>query len=319
MALRTTPVILGVDVSRDWLDVCLDGAEPQRIANRSDDIDRLLRQHPHAAIGVEATGDYHELLCARAQALGLRVYLISGYALRHYAEALGQRMRHDAIDARLLARYLSREIDRLRPWQPSPPHIKRLRQLLKRRHLFVQQREQLRQSLASVAELADCRDRLLDEFRRALHDLDRRIRQAAHEIAGRQALERLVSIPGVGPLNAAALLTARHSGEFPNRDAFIAYLGLDVRTKDSGKHRGRRKLSKRGEPEYRRLLHCAAMSACQCSAPFAARLKQLRERGLSTTAAYVVIARQIARLAYTLMQKRVDFDPDRLNWGGAGP
>ena len=34
-----------------------------------------------------------------------------------------------------------------------------------------------------------------------------------------------------------------------------------MRTKDSGKHKGRRKLTKKGDPEYRRLLYNAAMAA----------------------------------------------------------
>jgi transposase len=37
-------------------------------------------------------------------------------------------------------------------------------------------------------------------------------------------------------------------------DACIAFLGLDVRVRDSGAWRGRRKLTKKGNPELRCLL-----------------------------------------------------------------
>lgn len=39
---------------------------------------------------------------------------------------------------------------------------------------------------------------------------------------------------------------------FANSDALVAYSGLDPRAHDSGRSRGRRRLSKRGEPALRR-------------------------------------------------------------------
>ena len=50
---------------------------------------------------------------------------------------------------------------------------------------------------------------------------------------------------------------------FSRSDAVIAYLGLDPRPCDSGPRRGRRRLSKRGPAELRRLLYNAARSAAQ--------------------------------------------------------
>jgi hypothetical protein len=46
-------------------------------------------------------------------------------------------------------------------------------------------------------------------------------------------------------------------------DAFVAFTGLDLRPKDSGQCRGRRRLSKRGPGELRRLLYLAAMAAAK--------------------------------------------------------
>src|SRR5690606_7719703 len=112
-------VILGIDVSKDWLDVCPYGSQAvERIANQRRAIKALLKRYPVAALAVEATNTYHELVVELALAQGLSVYLISGYQLKHYAKSLGQRMQNDVLDARLLARWLEREIDQLRPYQP---------------------------------------------------------------------------------------------------------------------------------------------------------------------------------------------------------
>jgi len=58
-----------------------------------------------------------------------------------------------------------------------------------------------------------------------------------------------------------ALIRAYHRGAFASRDTFIAFLGLDVRRRESGYFKGKRKLTKRGPVELRRLLYCAAKPA----------------------------------------------------------
>ena len=243
MAMKVQPVILGADVSKDWLDFHRYGGESvERIDNDRASINAFLQRYPSAALAVEATNTYHELLVDRASRVGWTVYLISGYQLKHYAASVGQRSRNDPIDARLIARYLAHEIAELRPYQPKSPKVQQLWQLLKRR----------------------------------------------------------------------ALLVAYRAGTFIHHDPFIAYLGLDVRTKDSGYHKGQRKLTKHGDGEHRRLLYCAAMAAVRSHPYFRNRYQHLTERGLPTTAAYVVIARKLARLAFCLLRQQTTFDNNRL-------
>ena len=155
MATQVQKVILGCDVSQEWLDYCQHGnAQTVQIANDRRNIDRWLKTLGHAptAIAIEATNTYHELLVERARHFGLEVYLVSGYQLRHYALSLNVRMRNDSVDAQLLARFLDREIDALRPYEPRSAQHQRLMRLLKRRALLVRQRDQLRQSFAGLPE-----------------------------------------------------------------------------------------------------------------------------------------------------------------------
>ncbi len=42
---------------------------------------------------------------------------------------------------------------------------------------------------------------------------------------------RCLSIPGIDPLNAAALVALYHRGYISRSDAFIAFMGLDVRVR----------------------------------------------------------------------------------------
>ena len=107
-------------------------------------------------------------------------------------------------------------------------------------------------------------------------------------------------------------VAAYRSGKFAHVDAFVAYLGLDVRAKDSGTMRGTRKLTKHGDGEYRRLLYCAAMAAAKHHAYFRARYEALQAKGRAKTEALMIISRRIAKLAFTLLRKQTRFDASKL-------
>lgn len=311
MAMPVSPVILGIDVSKDKLDVCQHGGDSvEEIANERGAIKALLKRYPAAAIAVEATNTYHELVVELARAKGLVVYLISGYQLKHYAKSLGQRMQNDRIDARLLARMLAHEIDELRPYEPRSKQQVQVRRLLGRRKLLVTQQQQLRQSLSDLG-LGQSLKSLLSRLDGVIQVIEKRLKTLAHELGWQPDLARLQSIPGVGPLNALALLEAYHSGQFSHRDAYIAFLGLDVRTKDSGKLKGRRKLTKNGNSEPRRLLYSAAMSASKQGQYFHEMKLALQARGLTKIQSLVVISRKIARIAFGLLKNQQYFDPAR--------
>jgi transposase len=309
MAMPVTPVTLGIDVSQEWLDVCEHGtSKVERIENSRRAIRTLLKRYAAAALAVEATNTYHETLVELALERGLAVYLISGYQLKRYGESLGQRLRNDATDARLLARLLDRERDQLRPYEPRCRQQILLRRLLKRRALLIKQQHQLRQSFAGIG-LKNSLNSLLRRLQAVVTLIDKRLAGLAKELGWQQDLRRLRSIPGVGPLTALALLEAYRSGSFSHRDPYIAFLGLDVKTKDSGKSKGRRRLTKQGNPETRRLLYNAAMATVHQGRLFHAEHLAQQARGLSKIQSLVIISRRIARLAFALLKQQTTFDP----------
>ena len=118
--------------------------------------------------------------------------------------------------------------------------------------------------------------------------------------------QHCLSIPGIGPVNAAALTTAYHRGAFAGSDAFVSYMGLDVRIRESGYYRGKRKLTKRGEPMLRAMLYCASHSA-QNYRRFAEYHQRQLDKGLSKIAARVVLSRKLARIAFTLIRNEEYF------------
>ena len=215
-------------------------------------------------------------------------------------------MRHksDPVDAVLLARYLAHEGAVLRPYEPQSPAARELWALLNRRATVVQARKQLEQSFREIRLSTKA---LVSELNAVLRRIDRRMQALIEQVGWLDEYRRCRSIPGIGHLNAIALVTVFHRGAFSGLNAFVAFLGLDVRLRESGHFKGRRKLTKRGPAELRRLLYCAAKPA-RTYEPFARYHQRQLDKGLSRTAANCVLARKLARIAFSLMARQECFN-----------
>lgn len=310
MAKKVERIILGIDVSKDELEVfCWQSGLGQQIPNEVGAIRVWLKSFPGPlALAVEATSDYHFALVDEAHALGCAVYVINGRQLKGYREAVHRGHKSDPDDAWLLARYLDAEKANLRPFTPPCGKARRLWQEIKRRGGVVTKRQDLQQSLkgTNIAHRG-----LLREFERVLAQIEKHIQHLIQSLGWREDYRRCLTIPGIGPANAAALVCAFHRVAFASSDQFIAFLGLDIRRRESGHFKGKRKLTKRGEPELRRLLYCANKAA-QNYAPFAEYRQRQLEKGLPKTAANMILGRKLARIAFTLLSRQETFKKEAI-------
>jgi transposase len=308
VAKATVQRTFGVDVAKDELVIHeWETGETCRLENTPAAIADWLRSWSGAGrLAVEPTSNYHLDVIDLAQAHGVLVYLVNPRQLVHYRESVNLRHKSDPEDAWLLARFLYQEGAELRPFTPASQQARRLWALLKRRATVVEARQQLRQSLTDVQLPHQA---LMTQFKHLLARLDQRIQQLIGQLGWERDYRRCQSIPGVGPLNAAALVCAYHRGAFASSDAFIAYLGLDIRRRDSGRYKGQRKLTKRGDAQLRRLLYCATQAAR--SLPRFDHYYRLQlEKGLPRTACKIALARKLARIAYTLLANQQSFRAD---------
>ena len=303
---------VGVDVAKAELEIgVVDHPEHNgAIANASVPIKEWLSSLPdNARIAVESTGSYHELLVDLAQAQGFAVYVLNPCDVHYYARGLGQRGKTDRMDAQVISRYIREHYGRLHPFAAGSATQREIRKLLNRRASVVVQRQAL---LRSLKELEGVDASLLTiQLDDVLKQIDQRIAaQIASDADLADADRRLRTITGVGELGAAWLASLFERLRFSNSDAVVAYSGLDPRPRESGKMRGQRKLSKRGPADLRRLRYMMAVSASRTKT-FSPYYLALRARGLSGTAAMVVLARRLLRIAFAVWKTKTTFDPSR--------
>jgi transposase len=306
MAMMTTNKEYGVDVAKQWLDIS-DGKQVIRIDNDVRSIKSFLKQvSKTTCIAIESTNTYHELFVELAIAAKHAIYMIDGYRLSRYRDAVGVRAKTDVNDAHLLLRYMKAEKHQLIPFKPLPKAVKRLNRLLKARAHLAKTKASVGLSLKGVSELGQTRSALINRIKQAMALIDKRVQDCIKLAGYSNDYQRCLSIPGIGPQNASALVAMYHRGTFRKSDSFIAFIGLDVRVRESGYFKGKRKLTKQGNPEIRRLLFNAARSASRTTA-WNAYYLSMRNRGHSTTATAVALSRKIARLAFALLRDQSEY------------
>jgi transposase len=111
----------------------------------------------------------------------------------------------------------------------------------------------------------------------------------------------LLSLPGVGLITVAGLIGEVGDFRQYRTVAEITKLaGLDLFEVSSGKHKGRRRISKRGRPLMRKLLYFAAINAVKSTGTMHRPYTRMLERGMPKIKALVAISRKLLRVMYAL-------------------
>jgi transposase len=153
----------------------------------------------------------------------------------------------------------------------------------------------------------------LDQMAVRIDEADTVLSRTAHQ---NPACQRLVAIPGVGPVIATALIAAIGNGAaFRKGREFAAWMGIVPGEYSTG---GKQKLlgiSKRGNSYLRRLFIQGARSVLQHStkqtSALSAWLKQLQARTHPNVAA-VALANKLARIAWAVLAKDEPYRPPLL-------
>ena len=302
-----TPVYVGIDVCKDWLDVYLHPiGETIRVPNSGVGVRRLkgfLARHEIALMVMEATSTYHRQVHRSLHAAGFAVAVVNPLRARLFAEATGALAKTDALDARLLAILAQSVRPPARP--PVAEALEALRELLG-----------ARQAAATEATaLANRRGASQDGFVR--RELARRLKSVRSHIARldaeiarridsdavlRRRVTILVSIPGVGPVTAAALVAGLAELGSCSGKAATLLAGLAPLARDSGASAGQRQI-RGGRAKVRRVLYMAAVTAARCNPDMAAFYQRLRKAGKKPKVALTAVMRKLVVLANTLIHQ----------------
>jgi transposase len=309
--------VLGIDVAKDTLVATLLDAHTRKprwhkeVPNNAKGWNELLRCAPAEAPWiVEPTGRYSHDVARAARKKGRDVRLAPPKKAQMFLKSVQSRAKTDKLDATGLALYGAS--CSLAPYPLKSPMQDKLDQLLCARKglsLSVCRLEAQKRELPHASEALTAAIVALKAQIKAV-DLEVKALCRTPELA---VIQELQKVPGIGPVVATTIASRLSGRSFERADQFVAYCGLDVRVRQSGKKSGQIGLSKQGEAELRRVLYMAAMASVKAKdSPFAAQYEREKAKGLSATAALCSVARKMARLCWSLITHGTTYNPDRI-------
>jgi transposase len=267
---------------------------------------------------MEATGTYWLGLAWYLHERGYQVSVLNPAQARHFARMQLQRTKTDALDAHLLmdfGRLMNPPL-----WTPPPAICEQLQQRLALREDLLQMRCQDRNRRHALQQNPHADPAVLARLEQHIAYLKSEIQALEAEIktllagqhAWQTAAQHLLSIIGIGLITAAWILVATHAfARCDSPEQAACFAGLAPHARDSGTSlRGRRSVGHGGHAALRRNLYMAAGSAVRFNKPVKHFYDRLLDRGKPKMVARLAAARKLLHIAWAVVVKDCDFDPD---------
>jgi transposase len=270
---------------------------------------------------LEATGIYHEDLLYFLHDNGKRVCVELPQRIKYFAKSKGVKTKNDKIDSGVIADY---GIERtLKIWQPPSPQFKTLRDF-SREHRALNDAKTIAMNRLHADQHAHEKDTgVIERTQAQIEFYNQQIEKVKTDIKVvikadeklSKKLQKIETIKGVGLITIVTVI-AETGGFylFNNINQLISYAGLDVIENQSGNHKGKTRISKKGNSNLRTAVYMPALSAIR----FNDKMKALNDRIMEThkykKQGIVAVMRKLLILIYTLWKKDEEYDPD-YEWG----
>jgi transposase len=301
-------VFIGVDVCKPRLDLMiLPTGEILEFENSVKGIKQFVKHVKKlkpTLITCEYTGGLEQPLLIACTDAGLPIAVINPKQARDFARAMGKHAKTDAIDAVTLAEFAAR----MRPniTVPSSEHVRALEAITARRRQLLEMKTMERNRLGSTREV-NARasiEAVIAFLEQQEHDLDDQILELVRSDSELKDLDMLLrSVPGVGRIVAATLLSSLPELGFAATSRLSALVGVAPMNHDSGSHRGKRFI-RGGRGDVRAVLFMAVQSAVRHNPALKVVYERLVAAGKAKKVALVACMRKLLGILNAMVRDR---------------
>ncbi len=256
-------VFIGVDISKDSLDVAIHGVKNlMRASNNQAGIQKVIRlakKRNATLVCFEATGGYEMPLYIALSETGVPVAPVNPRQIRDFARSMGKLAKTDIIDARVIANFASTASGlKSRPI----PDTQELKEIVNRRIQLVEMITMESNRLRGAGkDLRAGIEAHIAWLKQQLQEMDDNLKNHIGQDPVCQDKDALLqSTPGVGPTVSAALIAQLPELGNMNRRQIAALVGVAPLNRDSGMFRGKRTIWG-GRGRVRAALYMATLTA----------------------------------------------------------
>lgn len=303
---------IGIDVSKTSLDVAVGETGEIWSANNDDlgiarTIEHCGQFHPQLVV-VESTGGLESRLVSELYLAKVPVARVNPGRVRQFAKATGLLAKTDKLDARLLARFAQAV-------KPAPTCLPNEEEQLlsamvtRRRQLIDMRTAETNRLLTVHVSMRPNIEMLLTWLNEQVSALEQKIDDFIQNHPDFKAKDDLLrSVPGIGPVTAAILISDLPELGRLDRKKIAALVGIAPFNDDSGFHKGKRRV-KGGRPAVRTVLYMATVSASRFNPLIHSFYEHLLKMGKLKKVALVACMRKLLTILNAMFRDRVPWHP----------
>lgn len=266
---------------------------------------------------MEATGVYYEELAYFLYHKKQTVSVQLAQRIKYFAKSCNLKTKTDKVDAKMIADFgIEKNLTGTDLWVPPSEDFKMIRDLA-REHTSLKQAQTAAKSqlhalnhshgaykkvIKMKEQQIDFYETLIIKVEKEMHNLvklDDKLHSKIKKIATIKGLRFITIIKVLAETNGFLL--------FKNIRQLVSYAGLDVIEKESGKYKGKTKISKKGNARIRSALYMPAMSASQHNKSLKTFYERVNEGRTIKRQGLIAVMRKLLILIYTLWKKDEEY------------
>lgn len=299
---------VGVDVGKDCLDIHIRPFDEYfKVTNDKKGIAeaiKRLKTFTLQRVTIEATGRYEMAFITACSKANIPFSVVNPVHVKRFAGAIGRKAKTDKLDAALIAHF-SEVI------QPSlstlkPDSMQKMADVVARRNqlLEMQTREKNRLQIMPKSVQPSIKA-ILTVLKKQIQQMDDELAQLIQHCPEYKAKSDLVqSMPGIGKVSAAALISYLPELGLMNSKQVAALVGVAPMNKESGRYKGKQ-VTQGDRHQVRTVLFMAMMSAMQCNAKFKIVYERLVTAGKPKKVAIIACVRKMVVILNSMVRDGV--------------
>jgi len=263
---------------------------------------------------MEATGVYYESLAYYLIDQKQTVHVLLPNKVKKFAESLNIKSKTDNIDSKILGQLgVERQLDE---WVLCSRAYQKTRTLTRERQQIIKERTVVKNQLHAEQHSGVVLKTYVTRANNRIKYLNKQIARIEKELRSivskdkflQEKVNKITTIPGLGFISVVSVISETQGFvNISNLKQLSSYAGLDVSIKESGKWKGKARISKKGNSHIRQALYMPALSTIQHSQTYKTFYNRVYEKQNKGLIGIVAVQRKLLGLIYTLWENDSEY------------
>jgi transposase len=263
---------------------------------------------------MEATGVYYESLAYYLFDKEVTVHVLLPNKVKKFAESLNIKSKTDKIDSKILGQMGVERV--LEKWNPGSKIYMHMRTLSRERQQLIKERTIVKNQLHAEEHTGFPIKTTMRRMKNRIKYLDKQIGGIEREleiivskdeyVSGK--VKKITTTPGLAFKTVVAVIAETQGFvNISNIRQLNSYAGYDISIKESGKWKGKARISKKGNSHIRQAMYMPSLSSIQHSETYKTFYERINERKACGLIAGTAVQRKLLGLIYTLWKNDTEY------------